>query len=65
MNRADNSAAVVSAAGAYLTPWCCSNRDLRPLRISIVSAIEGSGTSTFWKRRESAWSFSKICRNSP
>ena len=64
MNRADSSAAVVSAAGAYLTPWCCSKRDFRPLRISIVSAIDGSGTSTFWKRRDSAWSFSKICRNS-
>ena len=30
----------------------------------MVSAIEGSGTSTFWKRRDSAWSFSKIWRNS-
>ena len=30
----------------------------------MVSAIEGSGTSTFWKRRDSAWSFSKICRYS-
>jgi hypothetical protein len=38
---------------------------LEPLRISTVSAIEGSGTSTFWKRRDSAWSFSKIWRNSP
>src|SRR4030095_13292735 len=64
MNRAESSAAVVSAAGAYLTPWCCSNRDLSPLRISTVSAIDGSGTSTFWKRRDSAWSFSKIWRNS-
>ena len=27
----------------------------------MVSAIDGSGTSTFWKRRDSAWSFSKIC----
>ena len=64
MKRAESSAAVVSAAGAYLTPWCCSKRVFRPLRISIVSAIEGSGTSTFWKRRDSAWSFSKICRYS-
>ena len=64
MKRAESSAAVVSAAGAYLTPWCCSKRDFRPLRISIVSAIDGSGTSTFWKRRDSAWSFSKICRYS-
>ena len=54
MNRAESSAAVVSAAGAYLTPWCCSKRDFRPLRISTVSAIEGSGTSTFWNRRDSA-----------
>ena len=64
MKRAESSAAVVSAAGAYLTPWCCSKRDFRPFRISIVSAIDGSGTSTFWKRRDSAWSFSKICRYS-
>ena len=27
------------------------------LRISTVSAIEGSATSIFWKRRDSAWSF--------
>ena len=64
MKRAASSAALVSAAGAYLTPWCCSKRVFRPLRISIVSAIDGSGTSTFWKRRDSAWSFSKICRYS-
>ena len=31
----------------------------------MVSAIDGSGTSTFWNRRDSAWSFSKICRYSP
>ena len=64
MKRAASSAALVSAAGAYLTPWCCSKRVFRPFRISIVSAIDGSGTSTFWKRRDSAWSFSKICRYS-
>ena len=30
----------------------------------MVSAMDGSGTSTFWKRRDSAWSFSKIWRYS-
>ena len=35
MKRAASSAADVSAAGAYLTPWCCSKRVFRPLRISI------------------------------
>ena len=54
MKRAESSAAVVSAAGAYLTPWCCSKRVFSPLRISMVSAMDGSGTSIFWNRRDSA-----------
>ena len=64
MKRADSSAAAVSAEGRYFTPWCASNRDFRPLRIEIVSGTEGSTTSIFWKRRESAWSFSKTPRYS-
>ena len=32
--------------------------------MSIVSATEGSTTSIFWKRRASAWSFSKMPRYS-
>ena len=64
MWRADNSAAVVNAEAVYLMPWCASNRDFSPLRISMVSATEGSLTSTFWKRRDSAESFSKMPRYS-
>ena len=30
----------------------------------MVSAIDGSGTSIFWNRRDSAWSFSKMMRYS-
>ena len=37
---------------------------LRPMRISTVSATDGSATSIFWKRRASAWSFSKMPRYS-
>ena len=55
---------MVSALAVYFTPWCDSKRDLRPRRISTVSWIDGSFTSIFWKRRESAWSFSKMPRNS-
>ena len=64
MYLADNSAAAWSAALAYLTLWCSSNLDLRPLRISTVSLMLGSTTSTFWKRRDNAASFSKIPRYS-
>ena len=64
MNLAESSAAACSAAGAYLTLWCSSKRDFRPFRISIVCSTEGSTTSTFWKRRDSAASFSKMPRYS-
>ena len=64
MNLADSSAAACSAAGAYLTLWCSSKRDFRPFRISTVCSIDGSTTSTFWKRRDSAASFSKMPRYS-
>ena len=56
--------AELSAAWEYLMPWCSSKRLFSPFRISTVSGIDGSTTSIFWKRRERAWSFSKIWRNS-
>mmetsp|Transcript_44538 Transcript_44538/g.104540 ORF Transcript_44538/g.104540 Transcript_44538/m.104540 type:complete len:229 (+) Transcript_44538:1301-1987(+) len=64
MYLADSSAAACSAPSAYLTEWCSSKRLLRPLRISMVCSTEGSATSTFWKRRDSAASFSKMPRYS-
>src|SRR6185295_2408014 len=64
MKRADSSAAEVSADAVYLTPWWASNLVFRPRRISTVSATDGSDTSIFWKRRDSAWSFSKMPRYS-
>ena len=64
MKRADSSAALVNAAALYLMPWCDSKRCFSPLRISMVCSTEGSGTSIFWKRRDSAWSFSKMPRYS-
>jgi hypothetical protein len=54
MYLADNSAALARAEAEYLMPWCSSKRDFSPLRISTVSATEGSTTSTFWKRRDRA-----------
>ena len=51
---AESSAAVLSALAVYFTLWCDSKRDLRPFKISTVSATLGSATSIFWKRRESA-----------
>ncbi len=42
------------AEAEYLMPWCSSKRAFRPLRISTVSATDGSTTSIFWKRRDSA-----------
>ena len=64
MNLADNSAAACSAPTAYLTLWCSSKRVFRPFKISTVCSTEGSTTSTFWKRRDSAASFSKMPRYS-
>ena len=64
MKRAASSAAVVSALAEYFTPWCSSKRDFRPRRICTVCSTVGSLTSIFWKRRDSAWSFSKMPRYS-
>ena len=64
MYLADSSAAACSAPSAYLTLWCSSKRDFRPFRISTVCSTDGSITSTFWKRRDSAASFSKMPRYS-
>ena len=41
MYLALSSAAACRAATAYLTLWCSSKRDFRPLRISTVSATLG------------------------
>src|SRR5471030_1021351 len=64
MYLADSSAAACSAPMAYLTLWCSSKRDFRPFRISTVCSTVGSLTSTFWKRRDRAASFSKMPRYS-
>ena len=64
MNLADNSAAACKAPKAYFTLWCSSKRDFRPFKISMVCSTDGSTTSTFWKRRDSAASFSKMPRYS-
>ena len=55
---------MVSALAVYLTLWCASKRLFSPFRISTVSSTDGSITSIFWKRRESAWSFSNTPRYS-
>jgi len=64
MKRADSSAAADSAPDEYFTPWCSSKRDFRPRRIATVCSTVGSVTSTFWKRRDRAASFSKMPRYS-
>ena len=64
MYLALSSAAACKAATANFTLWCSSKRDLRPFKISTVWSMVGSTTSTFWKRRDSAASFSKIPRYS-
>ena len=40
------------------TPWWISNFSLRPRRMAMVSSTVGSPTSTVWKRRARAASFS-------
>ena len=64
MYLALSSAAACSAPTPYFTPWCSSKRDFRPLRMWTVSCTVGSTTSTFWKRRDRAASFSKMPRYS-
>ena len=64
MKRAANSAAEVSADAEYFTPWCSSKRDFSPRKIWMVCSTVGSFTSIFWKRRDSAWSFSNTPRYS-
>jgi hypothetical protein len=46
------------------TPWWTSYFSRRPRRIEIVSSTEGSSTTTGWKRRSSAASFSMYLRYS-
>src|SRR5215212_4216208 len=52
------------ASSVILTLWCASYRSLRPKRIATVSSTVGSSTSTGWKRRSSAGSFSTCLRYS-
>ena len=46
------------------TLWWISKRSFNPRRIEIVSSTVGSCTSTFWKRRSNALSFSMFSRYS-
>ncbi len=62
--RSDKVAAATSALSWMLTPWWISNRSFKPRKIEIVSWTVGSCTSTFWKRRSKALSFSMYCRYS-
>ncbi len=65
MYLADSSAAACIAASAYFTLWCSSKRRLQALEdLDRLSRTVGSTTSTFWKRRDSAASFSKMPRYS-
>src|SRR3546814_6786008 len=64
MWRADSSAAAVMAAAEYRTPWWASKWPFSPRSICMVCSTVGSATSIFWKRRDRAWSFSKMPRYS-
>ena len=52
------------AGSVISTPWCSSYFSCRPRRIAMVDSTVGSSTSTFWKRRSSAASFSMYLRYS-
>mmetsp|Transcript_6214 Transcript_6214/g.25127 ORF Transcript_6214/g.25127 Transcript_6214/m.25127 type:complete len:342 (-) Transcript_6214:2506-3531(-) len=52
------------AGSVISTPWCTSYFSCRPRRMAIVASTLGSSTSTFWKRRSSAASFSTYLRYS-
>mmetsp|Transcript_40636 Transcript_40636/g.96538 ORF Transcript_40636/g.96538 Transcript_40636/m.96538 type:complete len:363 (+) Transcript_40636:1197-2285(+) len=58
MYRSLSTAASTSALSLMRTPWWSSYRSLRPRRMDTVSATVGWSTSTCWKRRSSAGSFS-------
>ncbi len=62
--RLERVAAATRALSWILTPWCTSNRSRRPRRIETVSSTVGCSTSTGWKRRSRAASFSMCCRYS-
>mmetsp|Transcript_35842 Transcript_35842/g.89286 ORF Transcript_35842/g.89286 Transcript_35842/m.89286 type:complete len:295 (+) Transcript_35842:594-1478(+) len=59
MYCSEKRAEACSASSVYLSPWNCSYRPDSPLRISIVSSMDGSSTITGWKRRSRAASLSK------
>jgi hypothetical protein len=52
------------AGSVISTPWCTSYFSCRPRRMAMVASTLGSSTSTFWKRRSSAASFSTYLRYS-
>mmetsp|Transcript_27147 Transcript_27147/g.52912 ORF Transcript_27147/g.52912 Transcript_27147/m.52912 type:complete len:329 (-) Transcript_27147:239-1225(-) len=56
------TAAATSAESWMRTPWCTSYLSFSPLRIDIVSSTDGASTSTCWKRRSRAGSFSMYLR---
>ena len=64
MNRSEREAAATSAESVMVTLWCASYLSFRPRRIVTVSSTLGSPTSTCWKRRSSAGSFSMFSRYS-
>mmetsp|Transcript_15686 Transcript_15686/g.46300 ORF Transcript_15686/g.46300 Transcript_15686/m.46300 type:complete len:397 (-) Transcript_15686:930-2120(-) len=57
-------AAAMSESSVYRSLWCASYRSRSPVKISNVSSIVGSGTTTGWKRRSRAGSFSMCLRYS-
>ena len=62
--RSDSSAAETSASSVKRTWWWASYRSRSPRRMAMVSSTLGSGTSTGWKRRARAASFSMLLRYS-
>ncbi len=52
------------AGSVISTPWCSSYFSCSPRRMAMVASTLGSSTSTFWKRRSSAASFSMYLRYS-
>ena len=64
MYRADRDTLETSASSRMCTLWYFSKRSLMPRRIEIASSSLGGSTTTGWKRRSSAASFSMYLRYS-
>ena len=64
MYRSDNTAAATQASSVMWMPWWASYFSLIPRRIWMVDSTLGCSTSTGWKRRSSALSFSRCFRYS-